>query len=455
MPGIEGTVFVKRSSGCIHTPAATRRARGILLPLLTIVTLFVLTACNDLSMVPFIEEPATATVEFGETAEPVSETVTQATEPASRQLVVWLPEFAGYGDEGNVGDVLYSAFRNFEQQHPEVRVEVQEKASAGPSDIMTYLRTAQRVAPDVLPDVVLMDSQRLWELADLGLLPPMEAPPMERSSDFYQFALDSTEYGGAWYGTPYAADVIHTAGFLTSEQSAPRTWNDLLENGEPHLYAAGGADAFENGAVLLQYVGAGGQLLENGSTSNEEALTALFDFLVSGSEAGVVPAAVMELTTLDSVWNALTAQGWGSGDVSSSRYLVDRESLPGVGYAPVATRNGLPITLGTTWSLVALSEDEEQRALAFDLINQLLDPTIQGPWSHYVHRLPTQRSALEAWPTQGNYTDFLNRQLEVAVALPNGRAFADFAQRLLSAQLAVLRGESTPEDAVAAVRGPG
>ena len=52
------------------------------------------------------------------------------------------------------------------------------------------------------------------------------------------------------------------------------------------------------------------------------------------------------------------------------------------------------------------------------------------------------------------YTDFLNRQLEVAVAVPGGRAFSDFAARLLAAQQGVIQGEVSPAAAVDAVGGP-
>lgn len=440
-----------RRTSADKTPASSWRA---VFTLLAILSLTFLTACNDLSALPFAEEP-TPTPSLD--AQPPASSATAAPvedSPDSRQLVVWLPEFGGYGDEGGAGDVLDSAIRQFEQQHSGVNVEVQEKAESGPADMMSYLRLAQRVAPAILPDVLLLDSQQLWELADLGLLLPLETSPMQRSPDFYQFALDSAAYNGAWYGVPYAADVLHLASFLETEQTAPNTWNDLLTADEPYLYAAGGPDAYHNGSVLLQYVGAGGQLLENGSTSNEEALGAVFEFTKTAEESGVIPEAVSELSTLDGVWNALAEQGWGSGNVSAARYLIDREAAPGLGYAQIPTRNGLPATLGTTWSLVVLSEDEEQRALASALIGVLLDPGVQGAWSQYVHRLPTQRSALQDWSIPSAYTDFLNRQLEVAVALPNGRVFADFTQRVLQAQLAVLRGELSPQEAVESVRGP-
>lgn len=421
---------------------------------LFLATMLVQAACSNMVQRSFVEEP-TPTAAQTEVPAVTAESSPVGELPDDRQLVVWLPDFAGYAEEGGAGEVLTSAFRQFEQRHPDVRVDVQVKAASGQADIFSYLGSAQRVAPAILPDLVLMESEELWHLADLGLLPFMERAPMELAPDSYPFAIDSVRYNGEWYGVPYAADLMHLAGFWTQDQIAPSTWDELLASSESYLFAAAGGDAYENGAVLLQYVGAGGQLLENGSTSSEEALQAVFEFLVTGSSSGVIPAGVADLATLEGVWSALVAQGEGSGNISAVRYLASRESIPELGYGQVPTRNGLPTALGSTWSFVVLAESQEQRELAFDLIDTLLDPAVQGAWSQYVHHLPTQRSSLAAWSNPNPYTDFLNRQLEVAVALPNGRAFADFAARLIDAQLGVLRGEITPQEAVEAVRGPG
>ena len=280
----------------------------------------------------------------------------------------------------------------------------------------------QRVAPSVLPDLVLLDSRRLWELADLGLLSPLEMSPMQRSPDFYQFALDSAAYNGEWYGVPYAADVLHLAGFLKTEETAPNTWNELLTADEPYLYAAAGPDAYQNGSVLLQYVGAGGQLLENGSTSSEEALGAVFEFTKAAQESGVIPETVTELATLDGVWNALDRTGMGLGQCVGRPLPHRSRDCAGAGLC--ADSDAQRPTGDVGHDLVTRCPRRRRRTASAGLRpdRRLAGPGVQGAWSQYVHRLPTQRSALQAWSSPSAYTDFLNRQLEVAVALPNGRA---------------------------------
>ena len=413
-----------------------------------------LCSCSSLANLTSTDEPVLAPAQTADPSAPAAEDVPANDASDNRQLVVWLPDFSGYNDGGGAADVLTGVFHQFEQEHPGVRIDVQVKAESGQSDIFSYLRSAQRVAPSTLPDLVLIDSQHLWQMADLGLLSPMQTSPMERSTDFYQFAIDSVSYNGEAYGVPYAADVMHLAGFMPEDQAAPATWSELFNQDQPYLFAAAGGDMYENGSALLQYIGAGGQLLEDGSTSSDEALEAVFDFLVDGRLRGAVPVEVAELATLDSVWNTLVELGQGFAGVSAARYLANREATPELKYAQAPTRNGLPTTLASNWAFAVVTEDEEQRALALALIDGLLDPAVQGAWSQYANRLPTQRSALQAWSNPSAYTDFLSRQLEVAVALPNGRAFSDFAQRMLTAQQSVIRGETAPPDAVEAVRGP-
>lgn len=371
----------------------------------------------------------------------------------ARQLVVWLPAFSGLAGEESAGDILASAFRQFEQNHPGVRVDVDVKAETGPASLFSYLRSAQRVAPSVLPDIILINTQSLWQLVDLGLVPPLPEDQTGRAGDFYQFSLDAVRYGGQIYGIPYAADTIHLA-FPTGQlDKPPTTWGELFAGGLPYYFATAGGDLYHNGSVLLQYVGAGGQLLEDGSTSNDEALRALFDFIVEGRIRNTIPASVAEIATLDAVWSRVSGAEPALGNVAAAVYLTNRDVAPQVLFGQTPTRHGLPVTIASTWAFAILTPDEEQRSLAVGLIDTLLEPDVQGAWSQYSHRLPTRRTAIQAWVNPTPYLDFLNRQLEVAVALPNGRAFADFAHRMQDAERGLVLGELTPEQAVQMVTG--
>ena len=314
-------------------------------------------------------------------ATPAANAAPDAPRPDSRQLVVWLPAFSGVAGEDSAGDVLAAAFHQFEQTHPGVRVDVQIKSESGPADLFSYLRSAQRVAPSILPDVVLINTQALWQIVDLGLAAPIAADQAARVDDFYPFTMDAVRSGGQVYGIPYAADAIHLAYHADQTQQPPETWNQLFTGGRPYWFAAGGNDLFHDGVALLQYVGAGGQLLEDGSTSSDEALRAFFDFLVEGRIRNVIPTEVAELATLDAVWNRLAGPEPDLGSVAASAYLINATRRRSCTSPRRRRATGCP----SLWPLRGLSpclRRARERDLAFALIGALLAPEVQGAWAN-------------------------------------------------------------------------
>ena len=427
-----------------------RIRRGVLWCSICLLVVVLLAGCGDRD-----DDEPDAGVQ--RTSVATAETNSAATTPdatdSGRQLVVWLPDFASHEMDNGAGDLLSNAFSQWEQGNPGVRINVQTKADGGQSDMFSYLRAAQQVAPDILPDVALINTQNIGALVELGLLKPLDSSLSIRP-DFYPFAMDAVQYGGQVYGTPYVADLLLLAGAGEDGAIPPDRWGELLSQDNPYYFAAAGGDLFENGAILIQYIGAGGVLLEDGSTSNPAALQDVFSFIQNGTLAGVMPESIAETASLDGVWNQMVDNEPAYGNLSADKLLAELEITPDIVYGPTPTRNGDVTSLASTWAFVILGEDESQRALAASLVDNLLNPTVQGPWSQYTQRLPTQSTALNEWAHQGALTDFLAGQLEVASAIPNGRAFADFANRMQTAQLGVLQGELTPEDAVETVRGP-
>jgi ABC-type glycerol-3-phosphate transport system substrate-binding protein len=199
-------------------------------------------------------------------------------------------------------------------------------------------------------------------------------------------------------------------------------------------------------------VGAGGQLLENGAISNPEAAEAVLGFIQEGRTRAVIPETAQDWTSLDGVWNAFISGAAGIANVSANAYTRQREVWADMGFGRIPTRNGLPVTIAQTWAFAILATDRDQRALALDLIQRLLTNSVHAPWSKFANRLPSRRSALDSWRETHAYYEFLKRQLDVAVAIPNGRAFADFSRRFQAAQFLVLRNEKSPQEALLEMR---
>jgi ABC-type glycerol-3-phosphate transport system substrate-binding protein len=363
--------------------------------------------------------------------------------------VVWLPAWTGYATENSAGAVLQEAVLRFEQRNPGVQLEVQIKAEAGSAGLYNYLRAAQVAAPSILPDVVLINTQQLWSLYEGGLVAPLSDSEWPTAPDarFFRAGEQAVVYREQRLGVPFALDVIHLAYSPAVTSTPPTDWAALLAGTQPLIFPAGEGDTAHVGATLLHYVGSGGTLLEDGRVENAAALDAYFAFLLEAQAAGVIPLTVLEQPDFTSTWRSFVSQPDQLALTRVNLFLASLSSAEPFGYAPAPTRLGQPQTVADTWAFALLTVDPTQRQLALALLQEWLTPSVQGPWSQYAARMPSQPAALEEWIQAADYRRFLLRLLETAVAPPNGRAFADFARRLHASQAGLLRGELTLEAA--------
>lgn len=431
-------------SQCIRLFLSTVRYRDCLL---LAVALF-LTACSGrqpVASTPATVPPLTPSPVVGEGGPtPVAD--------QERQVVVWLPAFSGVAAGDAAGDVLTTAIFQFQQAHPGVRVEVQVKAESGTAGLWPFLRTTQAVAPSALPDLVLLDTQHLWQGVDLGMIDTLSEQELGAVEDFYPAALQGVRYDSRLLGIPYALDVVHVVYHPEEAEAALPAWDNLLANAPVYLFPGAGIEGQSNLHMLAQYLGAGGILSDAGGRPDLEAAQAYYDFLATARLQGVIPPRTAELAGFTEVYAEFQEAPDGLAAVLSSNMLAGAEATR-LHYAALPTRTGEPATVGDVWAFAVLTRDAEHRALTLALVAALLEPDTQGAWSRFADRLPSRRSALAEWEQATSYRAFLEQQIESAAAVPNGRAFADFARRLQMGQTAVLRGDMTPDEAVRGLGG--
>ena len=124
-------------------------------------------------------------------------------------LVLWLPSGLMQVDETNVTQLIDDNLTQFRQAQADIDVEYYLKAETGTSSLPATLRSAQKVAPGILPDIVLINTQDLWALADLGLVQPLPVDEIIAVNEVYRFALSAISYNGTAFGIPYATVVPH------------------------------------------------------------------------------------------------------------------------------------------------------------------------------------------------------------------------------------------------------
>ncbi len=369
---------------------------------------------------------------------------------------MWLPDFYTLNPSQPGGETLYTVRVLFEQTYPDVFLDMANKAEIGQASLLNFLRAAQRAAPGVLPDAVILNTQDLWQAVDAGLVQPLDPAILEGIDDFYPFALDAVTYHDTLYGVPVSADLQHLVFHRNYTQadtdapleSPPITWSQVISDNIPFLFAASVREPARNLSLLLQYVGAGGSLTEDGTLTDPEAMLNVLTFLADARQAKVIPDSVLGLLGEETTWSAFVEGAGGMAAVNARYYLSQREILDEVGFGPIPTQDGTPSTVAQTWAIAILTPDPDRQALIIEFIQDLLEPEVLGPWNQFAHHLPVRRSAFQAWTSAHPYYQFLDSQLDVAVAIPNGKAFSDLALHMQQAAQDVMAGNLSPQDAL-------
>ena len=378
-------------------------------------------------------------------------------------LAWWTPEFISPGAQQPGGAILQEYITDFELSHgSKVRITPVIKAKYGKGGLLDYLRTAQSVAPSVLPDIVTIDLAELEPAAELGALRPLDGLiEDETAARLYPFARTAGRIGGQLLALPFAADMELLVFDPERVQTPPSTWVGLVTRKLSYLFPAGnpGAPLTVQPGILSQYLSAGGKIdPETRQLVLEEGpLLRLLLFYREAQEAGSLPPNIFEVASLDETWNAYIQGSVPMANVSARHYLTARDSLPNTDFAAPPGQAEPLIPVGNGWGLAIVTSDPERQKAAAEFIAGLLAPDRAGPWARTAGWLPTSPEALATWGADTQvrpYSDFLDAELAGAVSGPVGADSSAAASRLQQAALEVLRGELSPDEALKAALNP-
>ncbi len=371
-------------------------------------------------------------------------------------LIWWTPEFLSPAAAQPAGPEIARQLAAFSEERGEqVRVEAVRKARYGKGGLLDSLRTAAPVAPASLPDVVALDVVELQAAVDAGLLQPLnELIDPATSENLYAFASESGKFGDKLYALQYLADVEHAVFLPQQVAEAPPTWEEVVDRRVAYLFAlasppgAGGARPAEglSHAVIGQYLSAGATLgADRRLLLEAQPLLRLLTFYQDATAKGVLPPAALELADGEAVWS-IFAQGQAPlASASARKYAAEKGTLnAGQAAAPGLSGAATPIAGG--WALAIVTRDPQRQAAAAQFIAWLLRPDNAGAWAKAGGWLPTSSGGLTAVVT-GEHAAFLDSQLAAARSIPVGADYPATAERIQTAIVAVVSGES---DAAAA-----
>jgi len=378
--------------------------------------------------------------------------------PAAVALKLWIPpEIAVRTETGAqlMADQLFA----FNAKHPTVVIQVEQKNVSGAGGILSYLRTGRGVAPLVLPDMIAIPADLLPAAANENLIFPLDdvldpadleslfppaqemARPQERILG-YPFALTQLPY------------LVYNSHALTS--TLPLTWNRMISDTERSMVlAAGGPD----GALLaLQfYLDAGGTVVnELGQPAlQSEPLELALEALQNGRDAGFLVQQSSNLSTLDQSWQVFLGGEANIVRTSADYYLAQTTVGLPVEFTvtPGIDRPLTPIVDGWAWAIS--TSDPTQRALAQELMLELVSSPNLGAWSQGSTILPAQRDALGAWIGDEAYVGFVEQELGRARPLPvdsNSKLFTVMGDAVFQVVSGSKTAQEAADDAVAAMQ---
>jgi multiple sugar transport system substrate-binding protein len=427
------------------------RELGIVVALLVVVAVVVLTGC-DLSTAQPTPLPGvpTDTPPQEPTALPTPATPSA---PTVLTITLWTTETFSPTQAITSGQVLAAEAASFEELHPDVRLQFVLKKPYGKGGILDFLVTTGAVAPDLLPDLVLIDVDELGAAVQAGLVQPLDdLVPADLVADLYPFARTAAIFDGRLYALQFWADLDHLVYNTGKITIPPRSWPGVLSNPGPYIFPAGGQAGLVNDAFWVQYLAvqgspAGGS--PEGPFLEEPPLVAVLQFYQDGVSQGIMPATIVDYHTTDDCWRDYVAGKAAMTQVSAHRYLLDRDQLQSSAVAGIPAINGPASAIGRGWALALVASDPAHQVAAVDLMVQLLAPEVTAAWTRASRYLPTRQSALASWDEADSYTRFIEQQLQVARPRPVVPNYAQVSAALQTAVEAVLDGAASPEEAAA------
>jgi maltose-binding protein MalE len=407
-----------------------------------------------------LESPSTPDTTPLPTATPplqqITPTATEVGEPAATPvsfsglttLTLWVPDFLNpYEGEENAA-LLLEEIEAFSRMHRDIQVEVLVKKAEGPGGLYDLLNTASQAAPDVLPDILLLNADDLKRAAaqdKIQSMPPMSTSP----TGTFPIATQATHIFTDTYGIPLLMDYQQTVYNPRLALTPPLTWTAVLSGGYSLLFPAAPEEDLANDALLIAYLGAGGSIRR----SEEELLLertyleqtyGFFKDLLESDQ--LTPQKVLVLTDAFESWEAYQQGGGTMAVVPAGHYWSSDSPVGAAGWFP--SPEGEPLTLGHLWSLALVTEEPDRQEAAMELLDWLAAPERIAELSQQVGMLPTNEEALALWPLLPEDYAFVVTLSQVA-QLPPATDVDRLVRRALQAGLEMLleNEEATAEQA--------
>lgn len=402
-------------------------------------TVLVLGACGN-------GDTGTEDTQSSEAAEETSEETNTGSSDEEVTLQFLMP---GY-DEGYLQEPMDAAIAQYEEENPNVTVEI---VSAGWDELNS--RIVQLYQAGEAPDMMMMGSRSIRQFAEEGVLEDL-APYM--TDEYLETRIDnvmeSAQVGGTQYGIPLA--LSSRALFYRSDliEQAPTTWEELLEtaqtvSAEQGMYGFAIPTDIGNGAHELMsfiYQNEGRVVDENGEfTVNSDANVETLEYLALFNEQeGVIPN-VVETDRDEQI------QMFNNGDLAmyiSGSWEKEELDSGGLDYGVAELPEGEVKAVNLVTDSYGISSISENKEAAWDFIEFMGTEEIQRSISESYNWMPVTQAELDDERFQDDFMQPFLNIMEHGVAEPAVPNWDQFNESFLIAIQKGVSGEASPQEAL-------
>lgn len=331
----------------------------------------------------------------------------QAQSPDDEEIMVriWLPDALYPLDSRQIINNEFASFEEDSNISIDFRPKVYSSSTNPSYDFVKQLQLTQDVAPEALPDLVLMRREDVSRAIQLNLVVPLDDQLPIALLDMPDSQLAFGTFNGRLYGLPYLIDVQHMIYAPEVVQNPLRTTQDVLDAEIELLFPANNSeDQIINNMLLLQYVAAGGVFADDlgNPTLTETVVLELMQFyeeavdkeIVITCEDNSVNCPLNYSETRD-YWTFINDSSNHVAMLEASFYLQRRTSrFTDLALIPIPTLDGNPVALLDGWMWVMTTTDPARQQESRRFINLAMDSDTMARLANSVDMLPSQQNAL-------------------------------------------------------------
>ena len=397
--------------------------------LIVLVSLLWSTGCASIEPLLAALTPSPAPTARPSATTPPTATPTATAPAQSPVLRLWLPDAFNPAAGNEAATLLGKRLAAFEDQHPDLTLEVRIKTSDAENSVVDLLSVTNRAAPGALPDLILLSRPELEAAVLEGLLHPVDGLSTAlEDPNWYGYAQQLAHIQNTGYGLPFAGDAQVLVYY--PELGTLMSWEDVLASEGDLVFPAGNPQAL---AGLSLYASAGGEILDPQGlpTLERAALVRVLTLVQEGMAAEVFPASLANVTT-----EAQALQIYRSGSANKGIvWIFNYRPAEDGAISPLPGLEEAPFSYATGWVWALAGSNPETQQLAVELAEFLVEDPFIGEWTRLTGHLPTRPSSVEG----NNRT--LAAVLESAQPIPSDNVLAVLGPLMQEALVRVLNGE--------------